>query len=858
MKWLGKAALRIRGLLRRPQLDRDLDDELRFHLEMNAAHGKEQKRFGNATAIKEACRDLWTLGSLEVWWQDLRYALRVLRKNPAFTIVAVLTLALGIAANTAIFSVVNGVMLRSLPYPEADRIAMLWTSTPTHGVTERPTSIPNYEDWQTQARSFDELAFYADFNHGILAGTDVAESEMVWYTWTSPNFFRALGVKPELGRAPTDEEFAHADRVIVVGHALWQRQFGGSPTVLGRVINLNNIDFRVIGVMPPGVHFPEARLEAWAPATASRWWSEYRMNRGRGAVSVFGRLRAGVNMQQARAEMTTLAAALEKQFPLANGMSSVNLVPLSVQVLGTTVPFMLAILLGAVAFVLLIACANVANLLLARGAARQQELAMRTALGASRARLIRQMLTESAVLALIAACVGLPLAAWGVDLLVRLGPQSIPRLNTVTIDGRVLLFTIGVSVLAGFLFGLVPALRMPGGEWGKTAKRTRLRGVLVVGEFALAMLLLTGAGLLIRSFLGVLAVDPGFDPKGVLTLRMGFRNPAQIREAMDKIRALPGVQAVGTINGIFFEAGPKAIGVGTFHEVEGRPMEPRDQWKPLVITPNSGEVFRALGMRLLKGRLPDDRDDERSPAVVAINETFARRFWPGENPLGRRFKSTFRTGTMEWITVVGVVQNLRNMGLEKEPVSQMFPSEKQGKPGANLLIRTSTDPLALIAAVRRIVREIDPRSVVWEIATLEQQLADQTAQRRFQAWLLGLFSAIAVVLAGVGIYGLLHYSVAQRTREIGVRMALGARGGDVMRMVLREGMLLAVVGVGVGIVAALALTRLIASLLFGVAPDDALTIGVVATLLLMVASTACYIPARKATRVDPMTALRCD
>jgi putative ABC transport system permease protein len=823
-----------------------LDDELRFHLEMNAAHGKEQKRFGNATAIKEMCRDLWTLGSLEIWWQDLRYALRVLRKNPAFTIVAVLTLALGIAANTAIFSVVNGVMLRSLPYPAADRIAMLWTSSPKQGVTEGITSVPNYEHWRQQSRTFEDLAFYADHNHGVLAGADAAESEMVWYTWTSPNFFRVLGVTPVLGRTPTDDEFARSERVLVLGHALWQRQFTGSRAVLGRVINLNNIDFQVIGVMPAGFAFPQDRFEAWAPATASNWWPQYRMNRERGALSVFGRLRPNASMQQARAEMATLA----------NAENTVNLVPLSVQVLGTTLPFILTVLLGAVAFVLLIACANVANLLLARGASREREIAMRTALGASRARLVRQMLTESAVLALIAGAIGLPLAAWGVQLLVRLGPQNIPRLSTVTIDGRVLLFTIGVSVLAGLLFGLVPALRMPGGDRDKAAKRTRLRGVLVVGEFALAMLLLTGAGLLIRSFLAVLAVDPGFDPKGVLSLRMSFRNPAQIREAMERIRALPGVQSVGTINGVFFQTGPKAMGVGSLREVEGRPPEPRDQWKPLTITPNSGEVFRALGMRLLKGRLPDDRDDETALAVVAINETFARRFWPGEDPVSRRFKASFRSGTPEWVTVVGVVQDMRNMGLEKEPVAQMFPSEKQSKPGAYLLIRTSTDPLNLISAVRGVVRGIDPRGVVWEIASLEQQLADQTAQRRFQAWLLGLFSVIAVVLAGVGIYGLLHYSVAQRTREIGVRMALGARGGDVVVMVLREGMLLATVGVSVGIVAALALTRLIASLLFGVAPNDALTIGAVATLLLMDACAACYIPARKATRVDPMTALR--
>jgi putative ABC transport system permease protein len=491
MRWFNRLKLRVNHLTRRRELDRDLEDELRFHLDMLAQdHPQPCRRFGNVTSMKEVCRELWMFGSLETWWQDLRYAFRMLRKSLAFTTVAVLTLALAIGANTAIFSVVNGVMLRELPYRDPGRLAMLWSSIPKDHSDERPTSVPNFSDWKSQSRSFESMACYASEGADLIDRSDRLEPEVITYASVAADFFGVLGVSPMLGRSLSEEDVTRGERVIVLSHDFWLRRFGGSPKVVGEMLDLNGKEYQVVGVMPNHFHFPSENVQLWAPAPASGWWPQYSAKRGRGAVVVFGRLKPQYSAAQAQAEMATVASRLERQYPAANGGLTARVVPLQAQVLGKTVPFMLLVLFGAVFFVLLIACTNVANLLLARGAAREREIALRTALGAGRMRLIRQMLTESMVLALCAGSLGLVLAAWGIDMLVAFGPSNIPRLDEVHVDARVLLFTTTVSVLSGVVFGLVPALTALPASAGQALKNTGKNArATVIAEFALAVVL---------------------------------------------------------------------------------------------------------------------------------------------------------------------------------------------------------------------------------------------------------------------------------------------------------------------------------------------------------------------------------
>jgi putative ABC transport system permease protein len=784
--------------------------------------------------------------------QDLRYSFRMLAKNPGFTVVAVLTLALGIGANTSIFSVVDGVMLRALPYKDSDRLAMLWTQTQKSPGLEQRTSIPNFEDWRVQSSAFEGMAFHSGTGHATLSDSrpDAADPEVTWYTNVSGSFFEVLGVAPVLGRTIAESDVAHGERVAVLSYQLWQRRYAASPNILGQILHLESRDFQVIGVLPRDFRFPDKKSALWVPTSVDPQWSIYRADRSYGTAVVFGRLSQDATIQQAQDEMNTIAGRLQQQYPEANADSLVNIVPLQVQVFGKTVPFMLLVLLGAVLFVLLIACTNVASLLLARGAAREREIAVRTALGASRTRLIRQLLTESTVLALAAGSLGLLFAAWGVDALVLLAPQDIPRLDEVGIDRRVLGFTVAISVLAGLVFGLLPAMKISRSHPAESltgttrtssasARAQTMRRILVVAECALAVILLTGAGLFIRSFLAVLAVDPGFRPDRVLTLRLSIRDPGFAEQVMERIRALPGVTAVGTFHGRMF-----------FEGAENIANDPSAR----VWTATSGEAFQALGIPLLKGRFFSDRDGQSdSPPVALVNETMANRSWPGEDPIGKTIP--FRD---QQVTVIGLLKDIRNTGLEREPVPQIFPAPQPGRLGAFLVVRTTSDPLPLVAEVRAIIRSLDKRAALWSVSTLEQQLEEQTSQRRFQTYLLGLFSAIALLLAGVGVYGVLHYSVAQRTQEIGIRMALGARAGEVLRMVLREGMTLALIGVTLGLVGAWMLMRTLSSLLFGVSPTDPATFTVVALMLMAAAFVACSVPARRATKVDPMIALRCE
>jgi putative ABC transport system permease protein len=853
MRWSSRTWQRIKCAWRRRDLEQDLEDELRFHLEMKMQTGADahqaHRSFGNYNRIKDTCREIWSLGSGEIWWQDFRYALRMMRKDLAFTTVAVVTLALGVGANTTIFSVVNAVLLRELPYRDADRLAMVWTAVPQKGLREQRASVPDFEDWKKQGHSLEDMAFYTGSYHLTLTDPlSVAEPDVIWMTLISDNFLQVLGVAPVVGRGISAEEAAAGERVALMSYDLWQRRYGAAVSIVGRTVDLDGRSYRVVGVMPREFRFPEKRFAFWAPAATERNWSKYRTERRSGVLAVFGRLRPGVTMEETQAEFSALSAALEHQYPDTNTGRSANVVPFQAQLLGKTVPSMLYVLLGAVTFVLLIACANVANLLLARGAARAREFAVRTALGAGRWRLIRQMLTESAALALLGAGLGLPLAAWGVDAVIRLAPQDIPRLDQVAIDGRVLAFTLLLSMLSAFAFGVPLALntsrsdpqasltmssRASGGVGARAWRR-----VLVLAEIGLAVVLLTGAALLLRSFLLVRAVDPGFNANRMLIMRLNLRDPGFLEQAQERVRALPGVEAVAMMNNVM--------------SLDAELRSDARFW-----TPTSGDAFRTLGIPLVRGRLFESRDEvEGAPPAVIVNETMARQTWPGEDPIGKTIPFAGHS-----FTVVGVVRDIRNAGLERQPVSQIFPapSGPQPKKAAGwLVVRARGEPLALVPLIQSALRTLDSRATVWGAATLDQQLEQQTSSRRFQSYLLGLFSGLALALAGVGIYGVVHYSVAQRRQEIGIRMALGARAGSVLGMVLREGMSLALAGVGVGLLGALWMSTAIARLLYGVTPQDPMTFAGVAALLLAVALVACLVPARRATRVDPITVLRCE
>jgi predicted permease len=824
-----------------------LERELRFHFEsqvedfiaagMSEAEARRAARlkFGGIDQIKDDCRDVRPLARWHDLLQGTRYAFRGFRRNPGFTAVAVLTLALAIGANTAIFSVVDGVLLRALPYKDAGRLAVIWTRNSF--TPEGRTSLSNIDDWKQQSRTFAEIAFYLPPAHASVSGprAEGPDPENIWYSWVSSNFFPVLSSAPAAGRTFSKSELNAGERVAVISHELSQRRFGSVPAAIGKTLDLNGVGFQVIGVMTRQFHFPARNNDLWLPIPAHSGLAALRANRGDASAVAIGRLRPGAAVSQAHAEMSTIAASLRQQYPEPGPGLGVSVVPLQVQLLGRTIPFMLLVLLGAVGCVLLIACSNVANLLLARSVARQREIAIRMAIGAGRTRLIRQVLTESVVLSVGAGCLGLALAAWGIRTLAALGPQDIPRLDEIGVDPAVLTFTAAISVLAGIGFGLAPAIRVSG-RLAQSA-RVRPRGALVVAAFALAVMLLTGAGLLIRSFRAVMSVDPGFEAERVLTLRATFRNPRMYPEAMARLREIPGVAAVGAINGVMF------------------PVSPGNSEGMRVWTATAGDAFRALGVSLVRGRFFNERDElPDALPVVLVNETLARRTWLSEDPIGKQI-----LGNANSMTVVGVVKDLRNQGIERSPVMQAFlPPGPRSKPPAILVVRAAGEPAQLIPAIRKTLRTLDPSAVLWNITTLADQIGEQTSQRRFQSYLLGLFAAIALVLAGVGIYGLLHYSVAQRTREIGVRMALGARASDVVVMVVREGLVLALSGVALGVAGALLLMRTIASLLFGVAPNDPVTIAAASGLLTTIALVACYIPARRATRVDPLLALRCE
>ena len=811
--------------------------------------------------------------------QDLRYGLRMLARNPGFTVVAVLTLALGIGANTAIFSVIDAVLLNRMPYLNADRLVMVWEQNPVRGWFRNIVSAANFVDWRKLNPVFTGMAAVDEGAYDV-SGT--GEPLEVRGEQVSADFFSVLGVQAALGRTFTPEEDQPGGaRAAVLSNRLWKERYGADPALVGHEITINRSRFTVIGVLPPGFYFPPwgDKADLWIAGLdlrrPERTWHEY--------VSI-ARLKPGVTIAQAQAEMDTIARGLEKRYPEQKGWG-VQLVNLHEQVVGDTRPALL-VLLAAVGMVLLIACANLANLQLARAAAREKEIAVRAALGAERHRIVRQLLTESVLLAIIGGGLGLLLASWGVTLLVRLTPQDTPGLNQVGVNAGVLGFTLVLSIAAGIVFGLAPAFgasrvdpnqSLKEGSRGSTqgASSNRLRGLLVSAELALALVLLVGAGLLIRTFIALSQVDLGLEPHNVLTMRIALLGPKYqersrqtefFRQLLQKLGSLPGVTSAAVIDG--GGLAPDG-GNGDAFMIVGRPVPPPSELPDAVFRVISPDYFRTMGIPLLRGRYFTEADNQEAPGAAIISEKLARNFWPGGEPIGSEL--TFPTlevavpgvaaRRLKRFAIVGIVKAVKNRGLEVEPEEEVYVPYSQYPTfysPRTLVARTSVEPTLLVSAIRHEVTMLDNDQPISEIRTMDQVVAQAAAGHRFPMVLLGLFAALAMALAGVGIYGVTSYSVGRRAHEIGIRVALGARRAHVLRLVLSGSMRWVLAGLALGIAGSLGLTRLLRDLLYGVRPTDPLVLGAVSLLLSSVALVACYIPARRATKVDPMAALRCE
>jgi putative ABC transport system permease protein len=799
---------------------------------------------------------------METLFRDVRYGTRSLLKRPGFTAVALIALTLGIGANTAIFSLVNAVLLRPLPFVEPDRL--VWMFGNVRDGTNRASVTPgDFVDYRKQNTTFEEFAAQLSFPaHANLTGS--GEPERLTVAAVTGNYFKTLGATAALGRTfQLENETPGHELVTVLSYGLWQKRFGGDPNIVNKTVALDGKKIEVIGVMPKDFNFPQT-AELWVPLNFD---SPGMKQRKAHFMRPIGKLKPGVTIAQAQADTDIIARRLEEQYPDTNKAWNLRLVSLREQLVGNSRPTLL-LLFGAVGFVLLIACANVANLLLVRAATREREIALRTALGAGRFRIVRQMITESVLLALVGGTLGALLAIWGVDLLVTLSAGSIPATAHVQIDATVLVFTFLVSLVTGVLFGLAPALRTmklnlseslkEGGRTGSEGgKRNRTRSVLVVLESAVAVVLLIGAGLLVRSLVQLQNINPGFDAHNVLTMRVDLseekystpdKSGSFFTELESRIGSLPGVESVGFVTELPLSGQPNDMPF----TVEGRPAASISESRGADFRRVNLQYFKALRIPLLRGRNFTEQEVKQSAKVLVISELLASQVFPNEDPLGKRLIMMMEKDPWE---IIGVVGDIRHRSLETQPFPAMYmPSNQTG--GTNLVIRTVGDPANLAAAVRKEVQAIDPDQPVAAVRTMDDWVDTSVAQPRYRTALLGLLALLALVLASTGIYGVMSYSVAQRTHEIGVRMALGAKRRDVLSMVVRQGMVLVVAGVGIGLLGAFALTRVMSSLLFGVTAKDPITFVVVATLLTLVAFVACYIPARRATKVDPLVALR--
>ncbi len=804
--------------------------------------------------------------------QDLRYGARMLLKKPGFTLIAVLTLALGVGANTAIFSVINSLMLRPLPFREPDKLFQVWESNVKLGYNETDASYPNFADWRDQNQVFEQIAIYSGGTYN-LAGA--AEPERIEGAIVAPAFFPLLGVKPTLGRVLAPEE-DHPNKVfsVVMSERLWRRRFNSDSQIIGRTISLDTESFTVVGVVPNITDLAGLPndTDLWIPISQGFGFDN---RRGHG-YQVIARLKQGVTREQAQADMDRIAGSLAIRHPDSNTGQGVRLVPLQEQIVGDFKLALLA-LLGAVLFVLLIASANIANMLLARAAGRQKEISIRAALGAGRLRLIRQLLAESLLLAGLGGAAGLLLAVWGVYLLLAFGPAELPRAGEVAVDMRALGFTFAVSLLTGIIFGLAPALQASRPDLNETLKEgvrgatgsaghRRMRSLMIVSEIELSLVLLVGAGLLMRSFLKLQAVAPGFNPNNMLTMRVSLEGPnyekAESRIAfydqlLDKIKALPGVQSVGARYHIPLVPADNYANLA--FAIEGRLSDPANRPTAYYNTV-SPDLFRTMEIPVSKGRPFNEHDDQKAQRVIIINETLARRYFPGEDPIGKRMTLEDENPKEEdWATIVGVVKDTKPLALDGKPSPEMYmPFAQRPARSMALMIRTTSKPESVAAAVRRNVQALDRNQLAYGLRTFEGVMSEAVAAPRFRASLLGVFAAVALILAMVGVYGVMSYAVTQRTREIGIRMALGAEPRDALKMVMRQGAKLAAAGVAIGSGAAAALTWLIEGLLFDLRAADPATFVAAPLLLAGAALLACYLPARRATKVDPSVALRCE
>jgi predicted permease len=884
MSWLRVFVHRLRAVVMKRRLDRELEEEIRSHLEMQIEEHERQgmspeearfaalRKFGGVEQVKEKYRQRRSLPVVETTFQDLRYAARMLRKSPLFAAIAIFTMALGIGANTAIFSVVNAVLLRPLQYPNAERIVAI------EELNEKGSRVQvtpaNFLDWRAANNSFEDLAAILARTANLSAAD---ESERINLAMTSSNFFQVFGLRPQMGRFfLPDEERAGHDAVVVLSYGLWQRHFGGDPSLVGQSIMLDGQPYTVVGVAPAGFQYPD-RTEVWIPpfqlVPTLGPQMDIQRARGFGFLSAVALLKPGVTVKQAHDEMTAITARLRQQYPETNNRRFNRVVSLQTYLVGES-SMALMLLLGAVALLLLIACANVANLLLSRAASRHKEIAIRLALGATRLRLVRQLLVESVLLGLLSGMVGLLLGWWGVDLMRRLLPVDFPRAQDIGVDLRVLGFTLLVSITTGIVFGLVPALQSTNPDVNESLKesvrgstgsrsRNRVRSLLIVSEVALSLVLLIGAGLLFRSFLRLQAVELGFRPQNLLTFRLtpsgvNFREDPQYinfyTQVAEHIRTLPGVDSVGMINTLPLIKGPT-----TGFRVEGRPVLTQDKWPGVNYRNVSPDYFRAVNAHVLKGRSFDAHDNESSPLVVLVNQSLVRRDFADEDPVGKKinFGGTRPDGQPTWFEIVGVVADVRSLELNTEPTPEIYTSYMQDPfAGMSFVVRSQVEPESLIPSVREAVRQVDKAQPVAEVRKMEQIVSEAAAQPRFNSLLLGIFASIALLLAAAGIYGVMSYSVTQRTHEIGVRMALGAQRLDVLKLVVGQCLRLTLVGLALGLVCAFALTRVMATLLYGVKPTDPWTFAGGALLLSVVALLSCYLPARRATKVDPLVALR--
>jgi len=806
---------------------------------------------------------------MRVLLQDFRFALRQLRKNPGFTVIALLTLALGIGANTAIFSVVNAVLLRPLPYLHPDRLVFLSENSPQ--VSDESFSMADFGDWRSMNSVFESMVAYRSDSVTL---TGQAEPQQLQLRQVTAGLFPTLGVKPVLGRAigPEDDKVGAAP-VVMLSDSLWASRFGRDPNVLGKQLTLDGEAFTVIGVLPNSKFH-----ESWRQYDifTSLWRLEPQLGGpahrdDHPGIYSYALLKPGVTVEQARAQMISIAASLEKQYPKTNANTSATVSPLLGVIVRDVRPSLL-ILMGAVAFVLLICCANVANLLMARAAERQREVAIRKALGAGRWRLARQLLTESVVLSVLGGVIGLLFAWWATRGLAGIAAGAVPRVGEINVDARVQAFTLAISVLTGICFGMFPLLHAsrtavsdalkegtPGG--GAAAFRQRLRDGLVVAELAISLVLLVGAGLTLESLLHVLRADPGFNPEGVMTARFGlpeskYKKDDQRRQLIgrltEKIAAIPGVEAAGFKNPVFG-------GWQSGFVIAGRPMPEPGHVPMAEMSRVSPGALEAMRVTLLRGRLFSAHDDDKSPEVCIIDDTLALQHFPGEDPIGKAFVfEEPKPGEQPRLTtVVGVVHEIKNYGVDQPVLPEIFlPVAQRPSEGGALIVRSNVDPDSITAAMRSAAQSLDPDLPIFDVRPLSSFVDENTAPRRLSVTLLSLFAGLALLLAAVGIYGVMSYSVTQRHREIGIRMALGAQAGDVLNLVVRQGALLAMLGVGTGVLGALAATRLIAHMLFGIRPSDPITFVAVGLLLAIVAVLASYIPARRASKVDPMVALR--